>query len=265
MSGNSPGGKVVIVGLGVIVPDHVTLQAQRALSACTKIFSIVQEPTLLWLPAAAHANISVVNLLRLYKENVPRGDNYETAAQMILRACSSGASIGYATYGNPMCYDSVSQELVQHAPGLGIKLEVIPGISSLDTILCDLRVDMAPAFQIYEASWMLVSEIRPVLTAAVLLLQMGTFGSFRTHYSERRDGSSLAQLVAYLTMFYPPSHKVTLVRSTGDISMPARTREFSIQDLILSTSEDLSGASLVIPALYAPQTRVDLAARMLAV
>lgn len=254
--------KIVIVGLGLIIPDHVTPQAQKILSTCTKIYTIIQEPTILWLPSNPKANRTVVNLLHLYKEGIPRTENYDAAAKIILESCSPRDIVGYVTYGNPAAYDSVAQTLLRAAPQKKIAVELVPGISSLDTILCDLQIDMAPALQVYEASWMLVTKIEPRPGIQVILLQMGSFGSFRTHYSKRRDGSSLADLVSYLVKFYPPTHPVTLVRSTCNIAQPARTRILPLQHLEQATAEDLSGASLWIPAIHTPEAEPALVSRM---
>ena len=240
-----------IIGLGVSIPGHVTVQATRAMSRCVRLYSIVQEPPRLWLPKE-HLNLEVINALKMYNEDSIRTQNYERAARTIIAALDSAHPLGYVTYGNPMSYDRVAQNLVEYAKASDITLQVVPGISSFDTILCDLTVDMAPAIQVVDASWLVACHIEPNIYMPALVMQVSVFGSFRTHYSQRPDSRSLEGLVEYLCRFYPPSHPVSLVRSTGQEGEPANVRTIALGNLCNVTSEDLGGASLYIPVLMYP-------------
>jgi uncharacterized protein YabN with tetrapyrrole methylase and pyrophosphatase domain len=202
----------------------------------------------LWLPDEARGNQKVINALEFYTEGRLRVQNYELVARAIIEAADLDRPVGYVTYGNPMSYDRVAQNLIEYANESKLMVKIVPGISSLDTILCDLNADMAPAIQIFDASWFIACQLRPTTEIAVLLMQVGAFGSLRTHYRDRPDGSSLAQLVEYLCQFYPRSHKVSLVRSTGEEEQPAKVRSLEIGELCRATANDLSGASLYLPA-----------------
>jgi precorrin-3B methylase len=257
-------GRVIIIGLGVMVPDHVTPQAVRALYKCSKIYSIVQEPADTWYPRrGAQATPVIINLLASYTEGVQRLQNYEKAAKTVLSDCGPDTIIGYVTYGNPMSYDSVAQTILRDAKKLGVEVEIIPGVSSVDTISCDLAVDIAPGIQVYEASWMLACRIPIRTDVQLLLLQVGSFGSLLTHYSKRRDGSSLGELVSYLLQFYPAAHIGVLVRSTGHAGRPAAFSRLGIERLSLAGPEELSGASLYIPVVEEARVDTDVVSRML--
>ena|ERR1700676_2487145 len=251
-----------VIGLGVMIPDHVTIQATRAMSQCAKLFSIVQESPRLWLPPDKLGQIEVINALQWYEEDRLRSENYERAARTIINALGGGMCAGYVTYGNPMAYDRVAQNLLQYAQEEGLVVQVVPGISSFDTILCDLRLDMAPGIQIFEASWMLACRIQPCIDVPVLLMQVGAFGSLRTHYTKRQNGSSLIDLVEYFCKMYPRSHQVSLIRSTGQEDHPAVVRDISLGNLCEATAEDLSGASLYIPPVQMAMPQKDILAKM---
>jgi uncharacterized protein YabN with tetrapyrrole methylase and pyrophosphatase domain len=239
--------ELFLIGLGVMIPDHITFQARRAMSRCSQIFSIIQESPRLWLPQEKVGQIEVVNLLKLYAEESLRTENYDRVAGAILKGLDCGHCVAYVTYGNPMAYDRVAQNLVQYAADAGVSFQVVPGISSLDSVLCDLRMDMAPGIQVFEASWMVAYKIEPRVDVPLLLVQVGTFGSFRTHYAKRQDGRSLGSLVQYCSKLYPQSHIVYLVRSSSDENEPAQVRQVALGSLGGVTAEDLSGASLYIP------------------
>jgi precorrin-4 methylase len=231
-----------------MIPSHITFQATQAMSVCSELYSVVQEPAIRWLPKGMVDQTKVVNLLEWYAENQPRMQNYDRVAKNIFKAIGLGKSIGYVTYGNPMAYDRVAYNLIQLVKDSGFSLEVIPGISSLDCILCDLRVDMAPGIQVFDASWLFACRIRPRIDVPLLLMQVGAFGSLQTHYTERQDGRSLNHLVHYCLEFYSPSHPVSLIRSRSNQAEPSHIRHLALRDLGKVTAEDLSGASLYLPS-----------------
>lgn len=246
-----------VIGLGIIIPDHITRQASEALARCSEIYSIVQEPSHLWNSKATGPQSCVRNLLDLYVEGRPRVENYDVATRTVINALRPGRHVAYVTYGNPMSYDKVAQDLVKRAKASHLSFQIIPGISSLDALFCDLGIDMAPAVQVYDASWLLAGGIRPLLDVAVILMQVGLFGSLVTHYSERKSGQSLSKLVEYLSEFYPPAHVVSLVRSTASQRHPALVRSVELNNLCEVTSEELSGTSLYIPASRQTDIRDD--------
>jgi hypothetical protein len=251
-----------IIGLGVKVPEHVTAQATMAMLRCTQIYSIVQEAPNLWLPSGKAGEIAVVSALRMYREGDLRSDNYQRTARAIVDAAAVGRTVGYVTYGNPMAYDSVAQNIIRFASEVGIKVEVIPGISSVDTLLCDLTFDMAPGVQIYEASWLIAFRIPLQVTTAAILFQIGSFGSLRTHYSTRPDARSLRTLVDYLCRFYPPSHQVFLVMSSMLEQRTPRIRRVALEDLCGLGPEASLGGSMYIPVLREPEPDVPFIAKM---
>jgi uncharacterized protein YabN with tetrapyrrole methylase and pyrophosphatase domain len=252
--------RLLVIGLGIRIPDHITSQASRTLATCTRIFTIVQEPPVTWLPAGS-ARIPVTNLLDMYIEGAIRTQNYERVANRIVQSLDDTSTVGYVTYGNPLVYDSVGQQLVNHARRAGVPFKVLVGISSIDTLLCDLGVDMAPGIQVYEASWLVAGRVPLAVTAPVILLQLGTFGSFRTHYRQRRDTATLEPLVAYLGRSYPLSHRVQLVRSS-DQHQDTNVRGVQLGDLPTVHPDDVQGASMYIPCLEPARLDPDMLARM---
>ena len=96
----------------------------------------------------------------MYVEGVIRSENYDRVSNRIIQALDDEPVVAYVTYGNPLAHDSVAQQLVNHARQAAVPFKVVAGISSIDTLLCDLGVDMAPGIQVYEASWFVGGEVR---------------------------------------------------------------------------------------------------------
>lgn len=254
---------IFLIGLGVKIPDHITLEAQRAMSACNLIYSIVQEPAYVWLPADVSKTLSVVNVLGMYEEHAPRPDNYRKAAETIIGALRETTPIGYVTYGNPLAYDSVSQNLIRQAHKLSIDVCVIAGISSIDALLCDLRVDMAPGIQICEATWMVAGDIAPQTSLPLILLQLGTFGSFRTHYRSAPPPSSLEGLTSHLLRYYPTSHEVFLVQSSGQHARRSKVAGMQLGDICNAGNAEMLNGSMYIPALEGTKISQETIAKLL--
>jgi uncharacterized protein YabN with tetrapyrrole methylase and pyrophosphatase domain len=242
------GPLLFIIGLGVNIPDHTTKEAERAMRSCARIYSIGQEPPSLWLPNGSNDDLNVVNLFSMYSEGAPRAENYERVAKTIIQSLRETTPVGYVTYGNPLAYDSVAQNLINYAKELDIPFRVVPGICSIDTLLCDLGLDMAPGIQICEASWLVAAQICLRTDLAAILLQIGAFGSFRTHYRTPPTSKSLASLVDYLTRFYSNSHRVFLVRSSNLPNRPGNVCALELQNLCNADQQNILNASMYIPA-----------------
>jgi precorrin-2 methylase len=234
-----------VIGLGVSIPGHVTAAAADALGRCDRIYTIVQEPPAVWLPTSAQRK-PIINLMSLYVEGALRSDNYARVAKTILDGLNEASVVGYVTYGNPFAYDSVAQTLARAAEGAPWRLEVIAGISSIDTILCDLRLDLAPGIQVYEASWLVGSKTPLNPGTAVILVQLGHFGTVRAHYRQRRRAESLAELVSYLFTFYPESHTVMLVQSSGG-ARPASVAKVRLSELCRVGEKDWAESVYIPP------------------
>ena len=254
--------ELLIIGLGIMLPGQITVQASQALARCVRIYSIVQEDPRIWLPYGCYGKIEVVNALSSYIEGRVRTQNYDSAATSIIDALKEGGVIGYVTYGNPMAYDRVAQNLLVLAKTSGITVRIVPGVSSFDTVLCDLRIDMAPAIQVFEASWLVACEIHPRIDIPLLLMQVSAFGSLRTHYTRRQDGSSLVELANHLGISYPPEHTIYLVVSTGNESRTSAVHRVSLCDLCEVSTEELSGASLYVPPLTNVSPNMEIVKRM---
>lgn len=243
--------ELLIIGLGIKLPGHITIEAREALAKCQEIYSIVQESSDIWLPSAQSkkSKTPVFNLIDIYTEGAFRRDNYDRAVSIILKATERISPIGYVTYGNPMYYDSIAQGLFLEAHSKKLSFTVIPGISSIDTLLCDLGRDLAPGIQIYEASWLFGARIPLRTDVSALLVQLGTFGSFRTRYRKIPSVKDLTDLQLYLLEIYPEDHEIYIVRSANRVGTDPVVACVPLGKLNQSYFIDLRDTSMLIPAL----------------
>jgi hypothetical protein len=72
----------------------------------------------------------------------------------------------------------------------------------------------------------------------------------------------LLELIEYLYQFYPRTHLVSLVRSTGCADHPAIISSTELFQLREAIAEELSGASLFIPATLTSNPEKQFLERM---
>jgi hypothetical protein len=114
---------------------------------------------------------------------------------------------------------------------------------------------------VFEASWLVAAKIRLDVSTAAILLQLGTFGSLRAHYRDRRPAGTLAELMNYLGERYGLDHRVSLVQSSGGVQS-TRIRHVSLRELCDVAIDDFLGASMYIPVLRAPLVEDEIIERM---
>ena len=142
---------------------------------------------------------------------------------------------------------SAVERLIQKAEAASIRVVVVPAISSFDTILADLKVDMAYGLQIYDAT-LLVSDC-PTLNvdAHLLVFQVANIGSDLIEPNDI-DRQRLSRLKQLLLKAYPGSHMCRFVLSRRSI-----LDQPEIVDVSLDLLDTDSGVVLRHrPTLYVP-------------
>jgi tetrapyrrole methylase family protein/MazG family protein len=243
-SSDSTQADLYILGAGVWFPEHLTGQTIRILTACKRICSNLPQEDLDSLPPGLRAKCT--SLWQLYQENRDRSENYKMVAQAVLDAVAVERPVAWMTPGHPLIFDSVSQALLELAPQQGWKVEVVPAISCIDTVLAQLGYDPAGGLVVYEAT-SLVGQKLPLLPwFATLLLQPSAFGSSLTHYSSRWT-PDLTPLRDHLLNFYPATHRCAFVRSYSPRVGPSQVSWWELGNLTSAEFDVLAGTTLFIP------------------
>ncbi|MER7273756.1 SAM-dependent methyltransferase [Dactylosporangium sp. NPDC000244] len=237
---------VYVCGSGVRLPDHLTIEVLRALDACSTIFSIWPDGYQVLLPEGLRARFR--SLMPLYRPGELRDDTYALQVDAIVSAARADPPVAYLTPGNPMVFDSVAQGLLAAGDRLGLSIEILAGVSSIDTILVDLRRDAAPGLQIYEASTLLIYQLQPRTDIACLLMQPNAFGTVFVASDRQPTALALRPLRDYLLRFYPAEHLVWYVSSSMAGSREPQLDCFVLGDLGGTESAPQEpGRSLYLP------------------
>lgn len=125
----------------------------------------------------------------------------------MLAPLRAGRSVCAAFYGHPGIFVYPGQEAMRRAHAEGLKARMLPGISSIDCLWCDLGIDPAlDGCQIYHATEFVLQRRRPDTAATLILLQINVIA--QPAHLEEPDWSRLPVLVEYLLESYPADHDV---------------------------------------------------------
>jgi precorrin-2 methylase len=241
--------ELYLVGAGVRVPGQFTVEAIDALKRCALVFSV--------LPSHAEAEllrsfeIQPHSLWELYRADRVRRESYDEIARVILEAAETNSPVGYIAQGNPVVLDSVTATLLEGARSRGWSAVVLPGVSSIDTVLVDLEHEPASGLQIFDTGTLVARGIVLRSDTAALLLQPGAFATVYPALSIEDIESqrpALPRLRDHLLRSHPASLECQLVRSSTSAAGRPHIYRIQVGDLGDATAEALADTSLFIPA-----------------
>lgn len=198
-----------IVGTGIVGAHQITREAQEVIRRCKRTFVIESG-----YGAAEYLKTlspEVVQLGTLYEPGKNRLLTYHKMAAEVVSAALADAPVCLATYGHPWVYCYPTTLITRAAPLLDLHVEVFPGLSSFDTLLVDLGIDIAfDGVQMYEATD-LVMRRRPIQVDVTCIIWQPTIFADPTYPIGPHTASQFKPLQDYLLRFYPADHEATLV------------------------------------------------------
>ena len=149
------------------------------------------------------------------------------------------------------------------ANALGLRVEVLPGISAIDTLLAALRIDpVVHGVQMYEATDLLLRR-RPLQNdVPAIIWQVGTLET-GLHSQRVSRPERFARFLAHLRQYYPAEHQVAVVYCSPHPLLPAAILRFALEDMASHAEELHAGFTLYVPpAMGRPVQDWDLAAKL---
>lgn len=198
-------GSLTVVGTGLGFRRHLIPLAESAIRTADKVlFQVGDAATAAWLRAL---NSTAESLSQEVVKPLPKYVAYETIVERIVSSVRAGLNVCFATYGHPGMLQHASHRSLDILGNEGYRTVMLPGISALDCLLADLRVDIAGGCQVLDAS-VLVTSRKPLdPSSALVLFQAGIFGN---PYYQRDETPRLDLLAEYLRAFYGKDAEVIL-------------------------------------------------------
>jgi precorrin-2 methylase len=216
-------GQLVVVGTGIKLVAHTTLEALEWLERADVVFYAVNEPaTEKWL---RRLNASSITLADCYASGKPRRQTYREMVERIMAAVRAGALVCTAFYGHPGVFAIPTHEAIRRARREGFRAQMLPGISTDGCLFADLGVDPARSgCQSFEATDFLAFKRRFDPTSALILWQAGVIGEASVGRRKARR-ERLELLAAVLRRHYGRQHPVVLYEAAQfPVSDPRITR-----------------------------------------
>jgi tetrapyrrole methylase family protein/MazG family protein len=235
---------VYVVGMGMRL-SHLTPEVSAALAASETVFLLTH------IPGTAEALREycnkVIDLSQFYEEQPSRLDTYRRMVSVVLEEAASAPPVTFAAYGHPLFVVQAGAVLVRVGRQLGLAVSVLPGISSFDTILADLGVDLIDTgLQMHDATELVLYQRRLVPSMSTLLWQVGFFGT-ALHTTRTSKPGRLARLEEYLLRFFPARHPVFSVTSAVGPGEVSHVQSFTLQELDDHAAGLHAGVTLYVP------------------
>lgn len=233
-----------ILGTGIRDCLQLTAETRQALSACRRVF--VLHADLRVLEELRSYCPDIVDLAEMYDGREVRRDAYHAIAARVVGEASPGAAVAFVVHGHPLFLVSASEYIIEMARAKGLQATVLPAVSSLDTLLCDLKTDLAYAVQMFDTTTLLDNGWVPNPQVPMLLFQLATTREGRV-VRDGRTGEVLRPIVELLVPLYGSDHVVTVMHSAAGLLDAARLEPCRLGELA-TTAIDLTAR----PTLYVP-------------
>jgi len=245
-----PSRELVIVGIGPGSAEYLTREAVDVLLGADRIwFRFSSHPVYPWLETQGKEPKSFHGLYDI--PQLGYHDIYRFIARALIHDTKRHGRVVYALPGNPHVLEMTTKLLRRDSEREKVSVRTVLGISFLELMYSILGIDPGDGIQVldrYHIKWCAKHPDHSMFDGHVGII-VGQIGA--APVDGRQSGLTLADVVVRgLTTVFPPSHRVTLVWSTGwpDYANPSRT--FRLNELV-EQLDQLEGefASLYVPPI----------------
>jgi hypothetical protein len=182
-----------------------------------------------------------------YREDRPRVSAYEHMAIRIIEAALDHPPVTFAIHGHPLVAAHPPFLVLEMARALRLRATVLPGISALDAIFADLRLDpVVHGIQMYEATDLLLRR-RPLLNdVPAVIWQIGPLET-ALHSQRVSRPERFARFIEHLRRYYPARHQAVAIYCSPHPILPPRILRFAIEDMGEYAAEIHTGFTLYVP------------------
>ncbi len=198
--------EIVVIGLGPGPKKHLTMEAKQHLNSGRPLFF----RTGLHPVARCYGNRKITAFDHLYEQDERFEQVYQAIIRTLLKAVRKHQQICYAVPGHPLTGEETVQKLLRLAPKLGIKINIVPGMSFLGPLLNALKIDLLDGVRVVDA--LALDRFKEPCPNHLILAQV-------------HNRLLASQVKLKLVNLYPDNYPVTVIRAAGmrreqNISMP---------------------------------------------
>lgn len=218
-----------IVGCGVNVLDHLTLNAINVLQQSELVLALVTNAEIEILSKYC---LNIINITTLYKDGDKDTENYYRIYKNTISHLEHFNHITLLVPGHPRLGVTLTQLFEDQSVKYNFTISVIPGISSFDTMLNDLKIDpLERGAVIIDVNRMLLFDypINPALDH--FFYHICSIGNNKTEFSHPNDNNRVSLLKKYLLNFYSSNKKITMIQSQSLNSTKMELTESTLENI----------------------------------
>jgi uncharacterized protein YabN with tetrapyrrole methylase and pyrophosphatase domain len=249
-------GELIVVGTGISV-GHITMEARSWICSAEKVLYCVADPATERLIVRLNPNAE--SLYVYYGEGKPRRETYQQMVDRTMECVRAGKQVCVAYYGHPGIFVAPSHKSIMVAREEGFSARMLPAVSSLDCLFCDLGIDPATGCQVLEATDLLLRHRSLDVFSHTIIWQIAATGDLGFSF-KGYDGRNIRSLVEYLLRLYPHDHDVTVYEAAQYPVCDPVIRKMKLDEL---TNQMISGIStLYVPPRERPPVHISMLNRL---
>ncbi len=236
---------IFLLGTGIHSTVQLTLETIQALKICKQVYVLHDDLDV--LRRLSEYNSSINDVAYLFEKGGKRCDAYKAISHLVVDSARQEAPVAFVVHGHPLFLVSATEYTLELAQANDLIATVLPGISCLNTIMCDLQIDLGYALQIYDAT--LLVDGKYAINPSIPLLVFQLTSLLTDHViADSPDYSTLEPLVKHLLNFYPEQHEAVIVNSSSHTLDRAERSSVTIGTLGMNEKIPLWKR----PSLYVP-------------
>jgi len=191
---------VVIAGLGPGSPKHITREVKKQIDSVSEVYArIAKHPALEAFPK----DVKVNTFDHLYEKEDSFEEVYSMIADKVVRLALKKGKVVYLVPGDPRVGEKTTQLILDRGNSSGVDVQVLPGVSFIESTLAALRIDALPGTILADAYELVDLHHLPFEPNTPLLI------------SQIPNRAMAGDLKQVLLTAYRPEHRVALVHGAG--------------------------------------------------
>lgn len=210
-------GKIFLLGAGIYSSLQLTIETIQAIEVSDLVYILHDDPIV--VEDIKRFNPKVIDCMQFYRKTAdyPRHLIYKEIAEKIIEKVEKeNIRVAFMLHGHPLFLVSASEMIIEEAFKKQIQVDVLPGISSFDTLLSDLKIDFGYAVQMYDVNFYYENDIIINTNVPLILFQITTFQNYNVIRVEPNI-KILTPLIKKLSNFYRPINNIFIIHSASHI------------------------------------------------
>ncbi|MBI5946746.1 MAG: hypothetical protein HY875_01245 [Chloroflexi bacterium] len=206
---------LILAGYGVGDSLQLTVEAQRALGRASRVFAIGLPPNLDRFLRSQR--VTSTDLAPFFAAGRPFAEVYLDIADTVLRQAAEDPPALLLAEGNPLLSNSLNRFLMVKARERKIATQVLPAVSPIDSLICQVGLDVGTfGLQVFDARRLYEREMPVQPAVPLLLLQVAGIAAAEAAGPIEPRPEAYRPLVEYLSRHYPANHPVVHLANSSD-------------------------------------------------